>query len=142
MLEKATESVTEIAENSRNHKANRGGEEPVEERQQGMAVSPDDLIVSQSNPVLHSTNNCAHIKIYSIRSGGVVNSSTHIVCLMWNSIQENFTFFPSILILTDKVAIIFHQVVSSLHYCTVSRHHGLYNDTSWTAQHLCLMLFP
>ncbi|KAL8167274.1 hypothetical protein V2J09_008773 [Rumex salicifolius] len=42
LLEKATESVTEIIETSRTHRANRGGEEPIEE--QGMTVSPDDLI--------------------------------------------------------------------------------------------------
>ncbi|KAL8161204.1 hypothetical protein V2J09_012693 [Rumex salicifolius] len=42
LLEKATESVTEITENSRTHRANRGGEEPIEE--QGMTVSPNDLI--------------------------------------------------------------------------------------------------
>lgn len=44
LLEKATESATESVETPSNHRR-RGGDEPSDERQQGSAVSPDDLIV-------------------------------------------------------------------------------------------------
>lgn len=43
LLEKATESATESVETPSNRR--RGGDEPSDERQQGSAVSPDDLIV-------------------------------------------------------------------------------------------------
>ncbi|XP_021771596.1 exocyst complex component SEC5A-like [Chenopodium quinoa] len=46
LLEKATESVTEVVENPGHHRrSTRGGEDAlVDERQQGVSVSPDDLI--------------------------------------------------------------------------------------------------
>ena len=49
LLEKATESVTEVVENPGHHRRpTRGAEDAlVDERQQGISVSPDDLIVSE-----------------------------------------------------------------------------------------------
>uniref|UniRef100_A0A803LHX8 Exocyst complex component SEC5 n=1 Tax=Chenopodium quinoa TaxID=63459 RepID=A0A803LHX8_CHEQI len=46
LLEKATESVTEVVENPGHHRrSTRGGEDALaDERQQGVSVSPDDLI--------------------------------------------------------------------------------------------------
>lgn len=44
LLEKATESVMEPVETPSNHRR-RGGDDLSDERQQGLAVSPDDLIV-------------------------------------------------------------------------------------------------
>ena len=47
LLEKATESVTETIETPRHHRrTTRGSEDALsDDRQQGMTVSPDDLIV-------------------------------------------------------------------------------------------------
>lgn len=49
LLEKATESVTEAAENPGHHRRPTKGTDDtlVDERQQGISVSPDDLIVSE-----------------------------------------------------------------------------------------------
>lgn len=49
LLEKATESVTEAVENPGHHRrSTRGSEDALaDDRQQGMTVSPDDLIVSK-----------------------------------------------------------------------------------------------
>ncbi|KAM7260473.1 hypothetical protein ACFE04_016214 [Oxalis oulophora] len=45
LLEKATESASEAMENpGHNRRATRGSEDTADERQQGMAVSPDDLL--------------------------------------------------------------------------------------------------
>lgn len=46
LLEKATESVSEAVENPGHHRRpTRGSEDALDDRQQGMSVSPDDLIV-------------------------------------------------------------------------------------------------
>lgn len=47
LLEKATENVTDVVENpGHQRKSTRGSEELADERQLGMTISPDDLIVS------------------------------------------------------------------------------------------------
>lgn len=45
LLEKATESVSEAMENPGHHRRPTRGSEEADERQPGMTVSPDDLIV-------------------------------------------------------------------------------------------------
>ncbi len=47
LLEKATENVAEAVENPGHQwRSTRGSEDALDDRQQGMTVSPDDLIVS------------------------------------------------------------------------------------------------
>ena len=45
LLEKATESATEAVENPGHHRRPTRGSEDADDRQQGLNVSPDDLIV-------------------------------------------------------------------------------------------------
>lgn len=45
LLEKATESMTEAVDNSGHQRRSTRGSEDADDRQTGMAVSPDDLIV-------------------------------------------------------------------------------------------------
>jgi len=47
LLEKATESVTDAVENAgHSRRPTRGSEDAVDDKQQGISVSPDELIVS------------------------------------------------------------------------------------------------
>ena len=56
LLDKATESVSENAENpGHNRRATRGSEEAADDRQDGMSVSPDDLIVRNLNSLVISS---------------------------------------------------------------------------------------
>ena len=56
LLDKATENVSENVENpGHNRRATRGSEEAADDRQDGMSVSPDDLIVRNLNSLVISS---------------------------------------------------------------------------------------